>query len=143
MDLPSKTGQQRTCQSKQSKQHFGMDLPSKTGQQRTCQSKQSENGSYDLARTALCKGAGELPLAGAAASITFVATSVLLRQTRVSCDKTRQNYVAYFCRDKRFVATNIILSRQTFCHDKHTFVTTKKNVFCRDKHMFIVTHTCL
>ena len=29
-----------------------------------------------------------------------------------------------------------------FCHDKHTFVTTK-DVFCRDKHMFVATNTCL
>ena len=33
-----------------------------------------------------------------------------------------------------FVATNIILSSQNFCHDKHTFVVTK-DLFCRDKHV--------
>ena len=35
--------------------------------------------------------------------------------------------------------TNIILSQQNFCHDKHTFVATK-DVFCvcRDKKMILV-----
>ena len=33
-----------------------------------------------------------------------------------------------------FVATNIILSQQNFCHDKHTFVVTK-DLFCHDKHI--------
>ena len=32
------------------------------------------------------------------------------------------------------------LSRQKFCHDKHTFVMTKV-MFCRNKHMFVVTNT--
>ena len=31
----------------------------------------------------------------------------------------------YFCRNKRLVATNTCLSRQKFCHHKHTFVATK------------------
>ena len=42
--------------------------------------------------------------------------------------------------------TNIILLRQKFCHDKHTFVTTNtlcfvatKHMFCRDKNMLVVT----
>ena len=40
------------------------------------------------------------------------------------------------CLDKqRFVvATNIILSQQIFCHDKHIFVAAN-DVFCRDKHV--------
>ena len=51
---------------------------------------------------------------------SFVTTKVCLsQQTRV-------------CRDK-LVAINIILSRQRFCHGKHTFV-----VFCRDKHKTFV-----
>ena len=155
-----------------------------------------------------------LSLVGAATSNIFVATNVLLRQTRVcynkhvcydkTCLLSRQKYgcqdktfvqtnifllrqkhnfvatkllprQAYFCRDKHvfvattkqkteqnkkrlfwhacgnetfvmtntclswqkyFVATNIILSLQKFCHGKHTFVTTK-DVFCRDKHVFV------
>ena len=32
----------------------------------------------------------------------------------------------YACRDKRvFVATNVLLRQQLFCHGKHTFVATK------------------
>jgi len=53
-----------------------------------------------------------------------------------------------------FVATNMILSRQKFCHDKHIFVATKdvydwrelpqsiilsRQTFCHTKHTFIVT----
>ena len=63
------------------------------------------------------------------------------------------------------VAANIILSRQTFCHDKHTFVmfvaidiwrdksfiaskcfcgnkhafVATKDFFCREKHVFVAT----
>ena len=62
----------------------------------------------------------------------------------------------HFCRDKSFVTTSLLLSRQTrvcrdktcflsqqkhtcllqqkFCHGKHTFVVTK-DVFCRNKHV--------
>ena len=54
-------------------------------------------------------------------------------------DKTRllsrQTNTTNICCDKCFVATNIILSRQKFCLDKHTFVGTK-DLFCRDKHVF-------
>ena len=59
-------------------------------------------------------------MAGAAASIIFVATKLRqTRQTRVCSDKTRL-FVATklcqytFCREKCFVATNIIWSRQTY-----------------------------
>ena len=63
--------------------------------------------------------ARSLSLAGAATSITFVATKFLLRQTRV-------------CRDKRiFVATKYVFCREKylsqeilFCHNK-TFIATK------------------
>ena len=40
-----------------------------------------------------------------------------------------------------FVATNIILSQQKFCHNQHTFVATK-DMFCHDKHMTVTTNTC-
>ena len=149
MDLPSKTGQQRTCQSKQSKQHFGMELPSKTGQQRTCQSKQSENGSYDLARTCsarrrCAKGQvnyhwRELPQ-----------VSFLSRQA-FCCDKhvfLVTKYVKIMLHT--FVATNTCLSGQTFCRDKYNFVATnvlsRQAYFCHDKKKktcFVVTNTCL
>jgi len=36
----------------------------------------------------------------------------------------------------------MILLRQTFCSDKHTFVATK-DVFCRDKHVFVATKMIL
>ena len=63
--------------------------------------------------------ARSVSLAGAATSITFVATKVLLRQTRA-------------CRDKRvFVATKHVFCREKylsqeilFCHNK-TFIETK------------------
>ena len=57
-----------------------------------------------------------------------------------------------------FVMTNIVLSQQKFCHDKHTFVTTichdKNNFvatkvkswqvyFCRDKRLALSWQTCL
>ena len=68
-----------------------------------------------------------LSLVGAATSNIFVATNVLLRQTRVcynkhvcydkTCLLSRQKYG---CQDKTFVPTNIFLLRQ-----KHNFVTTK------------------
>ena len=71
---------------------------------------------------------------------------ILSRQTRVCCDKkfilSRQNYASIifvatkvllrqtiFCRYKSFVSTH------TFCRDK-------RRVF-RDKHMFVATNTCL
>ena len=67
-----------------------------------------------------CSGWPTLSLAGAATSIIFVVTKLLLQQTHV-------------CRDKK------LLSRQYYvCHGKHTFVMTK-DVFCRDKHVFIAT----
>ena len=58
-----------------------------------------------------------ISLGGAATSIIFVMTNVLLRQTQT-----------YFCRDKTFVT-------------KHNFVATK--VFCRDKHTFVASNMCL
>ena len=60
-----------------------------------------------------------LSLAGAATSIIFVATNVLLCLSRQNC-----------------------LSREKLCLDKHTFIATK-DVFCHDKHMFVVTNVCL
>ena len=59
----------------------------------------------------------------------LVATKLLSRQTRV----VQQIFVVTnrLSRQKYFVATNIILSLQTFCRSKHTFVATKI-VFCRD-----------
>ena len=67
------------------------------------------------ARAWMASGHG-LSLAETATSIIFVATKVLSRQI--------------------FVATNITLSRQKFCRDKHTFVATK-HVFCRNKSMLV------
>ena len=64
------------------------------------------------ARAWMASGHG-LSLAGTATSIIFVVTKVLSRQI--------------------FVATNIILLRQTFCLDKHTFVATNTSM-SRQKH---------
>ena len=68
---------------------------------------------------------------------SFVVPKIcLLRQTCICCDKHVFNVVNVFvatniCRDKGFVATSIILLRQKFSCNKHTFVTAK-NVFCHD-----------
>ena len=68
----------------------------------------------------------------------FVTTNInLSRQTRACRDK-KKPFVAtelckyQFCCDKDFVATNILLSRQKFCLDKHIFCLDKRRV-CRDK----------
>ena len=47
-----------------------------------------------------------------------------------------------FWQQKYFVMTNIILSQQMFCHDKHTFVATK-DIFCHDKYVFVMTKLIL
>ena len=50
---------------------------------------------------------------------------------------------------KSFVMTNMCLSQQKFCHDKHTFVMTKDTFYvCHDKSMlgttklFVATNIC-
>ena len=46
---------------------------------------------------------------------------------------------------KLFVITNIVLSQQNFCHDKHIFVV-KKDMFCCNKHCdktFVMTKMIL
>ena len=69
-----------------------------------------------------------LPLAGAATSIIFVATIFL-------CDK--QIFVATRLLSRQMsVATNIILLRQKFCHDKLTCLS-RQNV------SFVMTKVCL
>ena len=74
-------------------------------------------------------------LAGAAASIIFVATNTkdvfcrnkgMLAETKLL---SQQNYV---CCDEVF------LSQQRFCRDKHTFDETE-DVFCRDRHGLVMT----
>ena len=69
-----------------------------------------------------------LSLAGAATSIIFFATNIILSRQKSCFVETK-----YFCHDKHnFVTTNIVLSRpkDVFCHDKHV---------CRDKHAFVAT----
>ena len=92
----------------------------------------------------------------------FVATNIIVSRRKFCCDKLTlvvtnrcllwQNMAfccfccdryllrqAYFCRDRKyFVATNIILLQQKFCHSKHIFVMTI-DMFCHDKHMFVLT----
>ena len=99
-----------------------------------------------------------LSLAATATSIIFVATKHLSRQTRVL---SRQNtsFVAtkvflsrqtYFCHDKRFVATSLLLSRHT--RQKY-FVATNiilsrlkfvaaSILLSRQKTCFVATNTC-
>ena len=50
-------------------------------------------------------------------------------------------HVLYLSPNNSFVATNIILSRQKFCRNKHIFVATK-DLFCRDK-AFVATKIVL
>ena len=65
----------------------------------------------------------------------FVATK------HVFCRDKSMLVTKLLSRQKDFVATNIILSPQNFCHDKYTFVATK-DVFCRDTHVFVATKVC-
>ena len=77
-------------------------------------------------RQCIVRHACLLSLAGAATSMLFVATNIILSRQKFYCNKK-------VCRDKSFVARSILLSRhkkrslsrQTrVCHDK-TFVATK------------------
>ena len=73
-----------------------------------------------------------LSLVGAATSIIFVMTSILLlRQTHICCEKTcLLSLQKSACRDK-------------FCHNKHNFVVTKQAYFCHNQHVFVMTKVCL
>ena len=94
--------------------------------------------------------------------ITLTATKVSLSLQNIfvatkhvfCCDKTclllRQKY-AFVATNTCYivvtntcypVATDIILSLQKFCSNKHTFVATK-DVLCHDKHMFVATKMML
>ena len=86
-----------------------------------------------------------LSLAGAAASIIFVAMKVL-------CDKRRLlSRQKYACHDKTFVVTNIFLLWQNFCPNKYLsqqqFCVTKalswQAYFCCDKSMLVATKLLL
>ena len=75
-------------------------------------------------------------------------------------DKTRPlSRQKYACRDKRFVATKLCLSRQkrrrivttkmihVFVATKHVFcrdktILSRQNYACRDKHVFVATNIC-
>ena len=105
--------------------------------------------------SAPCKKTYILPLAGAATSIIFVATNVLLQQNtllllqKYACHD-KPNYV---CCDEAFVVTNIILLQQTFCRGKLTFVGTNiclsQQIFCHNKKYahhnktFVTTNVCI
>ena len=67
-------------------------------------------------------------------------TRLLLRQKYACCDKIMFVATKLLLR-QIFVATNIILSQQTFHRNKLTFVATP-NV-CRDKHVFVGTNIIL
>ena len=99
-----------------------------------------------------------LSLVEAATSIIFVATKVSLWQTCLSswqkyacCDKRFVKKIMFVATkwqtfNKSFVATNIILLRQKFCHDKSMLVVTKplsqQNYVCCDK-TFVTTKMIL
>ena len=70
----------------------------------------------------------------------LVVTKLLSRQTHVCHDKylSQQKYA---CHDKTSVVTKLCLSRQTFCHGRHTCVATE-DVFCQDK-AFVATKLML
>ena len=102
-----------------------------------------------------------LSLAGAATSIFFL---LFLRQKYACChDKIMFVATTYFCHDKTFVTTNIILLRHMFattnichnqifvatniilswqkcCRDKHTFVTIKEVFFCAKNNTYGSSH---
>ena len=96
---------------------------------------------------------------------SFVATKVCLQRQNFYRYKIMFVTTKYFCRDKTFVATNI-LSQQTFCRDKSMLAATKllslqnyvsrdkiflsrqnlcrnkyfvatEDLFCREKHVFV------
>ena len=69
----------------------------------------------------------------------FVATKVCLSRKKIK--KILYKHVLYLSPNNSFVATNLILSRQKFCRNKHTFVATK-DLFCRDK-AFVATKIVL
>ena len=95
-------------------------------------------------------------LAGAAASIIFVATKVL--SWCVCRNKTHLwPQQKYACCDKTSVTTNTCLSQQRFCRDKHlswqtlfycdkSFVATRllfvKHIFCHNKSILVATNIC-
>jgi len=60
----------------------------------------------------------KISLVAAARSIIFVMRKLCLSRQIFAVTKV-------LSRQKYFVTTNIILSQQKFCHDKHTFVATK------------------
>ena len=85
---------------------------------------------------------GCVSLTGAATCIIFVATKVLLRQTRVCRDKTRLfSRQKYAYRDKHIFVATTLLSRQKICRDKLIFVATNTS-FVATK-ICLVTNTCV
>ena len=90
-----------------------------------------------------------ISLAGAATSIIFVATKVLLRQTRTCPLLPPPKKIA--CRDKIFLSWHNFFSQQILVFvfiatkrlsRKHTFVVTN-GVFCCYKHVFVATKVSL
>ena len=112
-----------------------------------------------------CQTTSPITLTGAATSVIFVTTKVLLQLTHVyfmclSWQNTFKHVFAMtkhvFCCDKSTLVATKLLSQQIsvatntclyksmrvswqnyICHDKHVFVTTK--VLCRNKHIFVMT----
>ena len=79
-------------------------------------------------------------MAGAATSIIFVATKVLLRQTRICRENVFVETKHVCCRDKSMLAERKLLLRQNYvCRDKIFLSRQKQTRVCRDKHTFVAT----
>ena len=81
-----------------------------------------------------------LSLVGAASSIVFVVTKHVFchNKSMLVVTKVLSQIKIRLLRQNFCVTTNIILSQQKFCYDKHTFVA-PKDMFCCDKLVFAVT----
>ena len=89
-----------------------------------------------------------LSLAETSTSIIFVAPKVFSRETRVATNVclSRQSFCLFFffffCRDKYFCSEKMFVTTN-ICRDKHNFVATKvlsrHAYFCRDQHVFVAT----
>ena len=67
----------------------------------------------------------------------FFATKVIFRQENFCCDKSMLVVTKHLSWQ-----TRVCQDKQNFCHDKHTFVA-KKDILCSHKHVFVAINTCL
>ena len=82
-------------------------------------------------------------ISGLPCTCMVIAASRAIMTKHVFCrDKSMLVATKVLSQQKYFVATNIILSRQKFCHSKHAFVETK-DTFHWNKHVCCVKHMCV